>query len=89
MPLDAVEREIVADLIGAVRTLAGQVLTLHLQLGAVRTLLAYKGTISEPELSAVLKELEGSSAVDEVLNRDAPSVDEAFDGLLSRLERTG
>ncbi len=63
-------------------------LTLHLQLGAVRALLAHKGTISEPDLAAVLKELEGSSAVDEMLNRDAPSVDEAFDDLLRRLERT-
>ena len=54
MPLDTSEREVLIDLIGMVRSLAEQTLTLHLQLGAVRTLLARKGAISETEFSAVL-----------------------------------
>lgn len=89
MALDVMEREILADLIGSVRTLAGQVLALHLQLGAVRALLAKKGTISEAELSAVLIALEGTSSAEALLDRDAPNVDELFDGLLQRLERAG
>jgi hypothetical protein len=50
--MDDREREVVFDLIESVRRLANQVLTLHLQLGAVRTILARKGTLSEAELSA-------------------------------------
>lgn len=86
MPLDAREREIVSDLISAVRTLAAQVLALHLQLGAVRTLLARKGTISEAELGVALTELDAISSADELLNRSTPSVDDVFEGLLRRLE---
>jgi len=52
VPLDASEREILTDLIGAVRTLAAQTLTLHLQFGAVRTILGRNGTISEAEFTA-------------------------------------
>jgi hypothetical protein len=87
MPLDASEREILADLIGAVRTLATQVLTLHLQLGAVRTILARKGTISEAELSAALTELDAVTSANELLDRDTPSVEELFADLVRRLER--
>jgi hypothetical protein len=86
VPLDAREREIVSDLISAVRTLAAQVLALHLQLGAVRTLLARKGTISEAELGVALTELDAISSADELLNRSTPSVDDVFEGLLRRLE---
>lgn len=86
MPLDPREREIVSDLISAVRTLAAQVLALHLQLGAVRTLLARKGTISEAELGVALTELDAISSADELLNRSTPSVDDVFEGLLRRLE---
>ena len=57
MPMDAREREVVADLIESVRTLASQTLTLHLQLGAVRTILARKGTMSEAELGATLADV--------------------------------
>ena len=86
MPLDPREREIVSDLISAVRTLAAQVLALHLQLGAVRTLLARKGTISEAELGVALTELDAISSAEELLNRSTPSVDDVFEGLLRRLE---
>jgi hypothetical protein len=57
MPMDGSEREIVADLISSVGTLAAHVMTLHLQLGAVRTLLARKGTISDAEVQAAFAEL--------------------------------
>jgi hypothetical protein len=78
------EREVVVDLIESVRCLANQVLTLHLQLGAVRTILARKGTMSETELSATLAQLETISTADEILSND--SVDETFDRLLRRVE---
>jgi hypothetical protein len=87
VPLDTHEREVLADLIASVRSLAAQVLTLHLQLGAVRTILARKGTMSEAELSATLTELEAISSADEILSRDGPSVDEVFDSLLRRLDQ--
>jgi hypothetical protein len=84
MPMDANEREVVIDVIESVRRLANQVLTLHLQLGAVRTILARKGTMSEAELSATLAKLETITAVDEIVSND--SVDEKFDRLLRRME---
>jgi hypothetical protein len=83
--MDSREREVVVDLIESVRCLANQVLTLHLQLGAVRTILARKGTMSETELSATLAQLETISTADEILSND--SVDETFDRLLRRIER--
>jgi hypothetical protein len=85
MPMNASEREIVADLISAVRTLASQVLTLHLQLGAMRTLLVTKGVMSEGELTDVLTKLEATSAADALLDRTTPDVDEVFEALLRRL----
>jgi hypothetical protein len=84
VPMDVHEREVVVDLIESVRRLANQVLTLHLQLGAVRTILARKGAMSEAELSATLAQLETISIADELLTND--SVDEAFDRLLRRVE---
>jgi hypothetical protein len=84
VPMDSREREVVVDLIESVRRLANQVLTLHLQLGAVRTILARKGTMSETELSATLAQLETISTADEILSND--SVDETFDRLLRRVE---
>ncbi len=81
--MDANEREVMADLIGSVRSLASQVLTLHLQLGAVRTILARKGTMSEAELSATLTQLEAFTSVDEFMSND--KVDEMFDDLLRRI----
>jgi hypothetical protein len=82
--MDGHEREVVVDLIESVRRLANQVLTLHLQLGAVRTILARKGAMSEAELSATLAQLETISTADEILSND--SVDETFDRLLRRVE---
>jgi len=75
----------VVDVIDSVRCLANQVLTLHLQIGAVRTILARKGTMTEAELSATLAQLETISTADEILSND--SVDETFDRLLRRIER--
>jgi hypothetical protein len=85
--MDSVEKEVLADLIEAVRTIAPQTLSLHLQLGAVRTLLARNGTISNAELRSVLTELNAMTALDEIAAADvAPDPDEVFDRLLSRLQ---
>lgn len=67
------------------RTLAAQVLTLHLQLGAIRALLARKGTISENEVAATFAALEASSAADSLLDEAAPDANQGFDELLRRL----
>jgi hypothetical protein len=83
--MDALEREVMIDLIGSVRSLARQVLTLHLQLGAVRTILARKGTMSEAELSATLTRLEAGTAVEELMSNDR--VDEIFDDLIERVQK--
>jgi hypothetical protein len=83
--VDADDSEIVADLIRAVQTLAQQVLTLHLQLGAVRTILVRHGMVTEAGLEATFAGLEAASAADEVLNRQIPTVDEVFNDLLRRL----
>ena len=85
MALSADEREIVADLISSVRTLAAHVMTLHLQLGAVRTLLARKGTISDAEVQAAFAELNVVASAEEVL--DLTSTDAVFDELVERLNR--
>jgi hypothetical protein len=86
MPLAADEREIVSDLIHSVRTLAAQVMTLHLQLGAVRALLARKGTISDAEVQAAFAELNVVASAEELLN--LTSTDATFDALLERLNST-
>jgi hypothetical protein len=83
--MDALEREVMIDLIESVRSLARQVLTLHLQLGAARTILARKGTMSEAELSATLTRLEAVTSVEEYMSND--SVDEMFDELLQRIQK--
>jgi hypothetical protein len=85
MALSADEREIVSDLIGSIRTLAAHVMTLHLQLGAVRTLLARKGTISDAEVQAAFAELNVVASAEEVLN--LTSTNAVFDELLERLNR--
>jgi hypothetical protein len=79
------ERQVLLDLIGSVRTLAKQTLALHLQLGAVRTLLARKGTITNAELEAASSELGAMTVVDELRLGGAPGPDEVFDDLLRRL----
>jgi hypothetical protein len=85
MALNADEREIISDVISSVRTLAGHVMTLHLQLGAVRTLLARKGTISDAEVQAAFAELNVVASTEEVLS--FTSTDAVFDELLERLNR--
>jgi hypothetical protein len=72
VPLDASEREILTDPIGAVRTLAAQTLTLHLQLGAVRTILGRNGTISEAELPLQLNSARTAAARRTGPRRSAP-----------------
>jgi hypothetical protein len=85
--MDSVEKEVLADLIEAVRTIAPQTVSLYLQLGAVRTLLARNGTISNAELRSLLTELNAMIALDEIAAADvAPDPDEVFDRLLSRLQ---
>jgi hypothetical protein len=86
MAMSANEREILVDLIGSVQTLATQVLTLHLQLGAMRTLLIRKGTINETELTDITNKLQASSATDVLFDQTAPDVDEVFLDLVRRLE---
>ena len=85
MSIDASEREIVTDLISAIRTLAAHVMTFHLQLGAVRTLLARKGTISDAEVQDAFAELNAVASAEEVLT--LTSTDAVFDELLERLDR--
>jgi hypothetical protein len=85
MALSVDEREIISDLVASVRTLAGHVMTLHLQLGAVRTLLARKGTISDAEVQAAFAELNVVASTEEVLS--FTSTDAVFDELLERLNR--
>ena len=85
MPMNASERELIADVISSVRTLAAHVMTLHLQLGAVRTLLARKGTISDAEVQAAFAELNVVASAEEALN--LTSTDAVFDELLERLHR--
>ena len=85
MALSATEREIISDLIASVRTLATHVITLHLQLGAVRTLLARKGTISDAEVQAAFAELNIVASAEEVVT--LTSTDAMFDELAERLNR--
>jgi hypothetical protein len=85
MAFSADERELVSDLIGSVRTLAAHVITLHLQLGAVRTLLARKGAISDAEVQAAFAELNVLASTEETLS--LTSSDAVFDELLERLNR--
>ena len=88
MAFDASERELIADLIGSVRTVAGQLVALHLQLGAMRALLARKNMISEAEFRATFTELDAVSSTEAVLTRDFPDVTEdVFEELLRRLRR--
>ena len=83
--MHADEREVLIDLIGSVRTLAKHTLTLHLQLGAIRTLLERQGVITDSELNAVLTELGAITAIDEFTRPSAPSPDAVFDEMLRRL----
>ena len=83
--MDSTERQVLLDLIAVVRTLTNQTLTLHLQLGAVRALLARKGVVTTAELEAALAELSTMTAIDEFTASSRPDPDEVFDDLLRRL----
>ncbi|HEX2440337.1 MAG TPA: hypothetical protein VHT71_18640 [Methylomirabilota bacterium] len=85
MALSVPEREVFSDLIAAVRTLAAHVMTVHLQLGAVRTLLASKGTISDAEVQAAFAQLNVVASAEEVVS--LTSTDALFDELVERLNR--
>ena len=85
IPMDSSERQVLLDLIAVVRTLANQTLTLHLQLGAVRALLARKGVVTTAELEVALAELSTMTAIDEFTASSRPDPDEVFDDLLRRL----
>src|SRR5215813_3412380 len=84
MPMDAREKELIIDLIGSVRRLAAQMLTVHLQLGAVRTILGRQGTLSETEFESTFEQLQAVSEADAVVSGN--SVNELFDELLERLQ---
>jgi hypothetical protein len=86
MALNAGEREVLADLIRAVQTLAQQILTVHLQLGAVRALLARKGIVTETEVRTALTELDAISSAGELLGT-IPTTEEFFTNLLRRLQQ--
>ena len=88
MPLSLDERESVTELIRTTRTVAAHLLTLHLQLGALRTALARKGTVTLAEFDLILHELNAATTVDEAINPLAPSVDAVFVELLRRLEES-
>ena len=84
--LDARERELLGDVIRSVRTVANHLISVHLHLGAIRSLLIRHGTITESEYTAAVTALETTSAADEMLSRGAATVEEAFEDLLRRLE---
>jgi hypothetical protein len=87
MALNTAEREVLADLIRAVQTVAHQILTVHLQLGAVRAVLARKGTATETEIRTALSELDALTSARELLGA-IPTTDDFFDSLLRRLEES-
>jgi len=85
MGLNAAEREILAQLIRAVQTLAHQTLTVHLQLGAVRAILARKGTVTATEFTAALRDLDTMTLAGELVGA-VPTTEDFFNDLLRRLE---
>jgi hypothetical protein len=86
MALDTTEREVVGTLIGSVRTIAVQLISLHLQLGAMRSLFAKKQMMSEDEFQDAFAELEAVGSMEDRL-RDFPDVmEDVFEELLRRLQ---
>jgi hypothetical protein len=82
----AEEREVLIDLIRTVRTVSSHLLTLHLQLGAVRAVLAQKGLVTEAELDATVIELDALTKTEQVVDPASPNIDRVFADLLRRLE---
>jgi hypothetical protein len=85
MGLNAAEREILAQLIRAVQTVSQQTLTVHLQLGAVRAILARRGTATDTEFRAALRELDTMTLAGELVGA-VPTTEDFFTDLLGRLE---
>jgi hypothetical protein len=82
----AADRAVLIDLIRTVRTVSRHLLTLHLQLGAVRAVLAQKGLVTEAELNATVAELDALTTTEQIVDPAAPNVDRLFADLLRRLE---
>jgi hypothetical protein len=77
---------VVGSLISSVRTIAVQLISLHLQLGAMRSLFAKKHMMSEDEFQAAFAELEAVGSMEDRL-RDFPDVmEDVFEELLRRLQ---
>jgi hypothetical protein len=85
MALNPAETELLADLIRTVQTLAQQIITVHLQLGAVRALLGRKGFVTELEFRTAIRELDTMSLAGELVGA-MPDVEQFFARLLRRLE---
>ena len=86
MALDMAEREILAQLIRAVQTLAQQLPIVHLQLGAVRSILARKGTITADGVQSS-SEAARYNEFDWGTARHSTDYREFFVDLLRRLEQ--
>ena len=79
------ERAVVTTLFGSVRTVAAQLLSLHLQLGAMRSH-AKKEMMTDDEFHADFAELEEMASTEERL-RDFPAVmEDVFEKLLRRFK---
>ena len=86
MALNTTERDVVQTLIASVRTIAVQLISLHLQLGAMRSLFAKKHMMTDDEFHAAFAELEASGSLEERL-QDFPDVmEDVFEELLRRLQ---
>ena len=73
--MTADEREVLISLIRTVRTVAAHLLTLHLQLGAVRAVLAQKGIATDAEVNASLVELDALTAAEQAVDSASLGVD--------------
>lgn len=87
MAMDTGERDVLITLIGTVRTLAQQVVTLHLHLGALRAALVGGGVMTDAAFASAVGQLEALQAADEALRHDRPVLDQTFADLIARLER--
>ena len=87
MAMDTGERDVLIALIGTVRTLAQQVVTLHLHLGALRAALVGGGVMTDSAFASAVAQLEALQAADEALRYDRPVLGQTFEDLIVRLER--
>lgn len=87
MAMDTGERDVLIALIGTVRTLAQQVVTLHLHLGALRAALVGGGVMTDSAFASAVAQLEALQAADEALRYDRPVLGQTFEDLIARLER--